>query len=963
MTGLFSWHKKSIRRRLLLWGLALLFLALAVNTVAGSIYTRRQIKKAAAELQADIAIRVANRIRNFVGSKQERLSDLSISLSLHPFGSGEQRLLALLLLKNEAAITEISILDAKGMEVVKVSERKLYIASDLTDQSAAEKYKKAIKGEPYISRVYTSDKAEPYLTLAVPIRLTRQQMIGVVSAEANLKTLWQVIGETRFGGAGYAYLVDGRGNLIAHRDPSLVLKRTNLAEVHEVSDFLRHPTGLDTTPASENTGFAGKPVLSTHAPVRDLGWGVILEEPLDVALAEVKKLERYAGVVLGLGLFVGTLIIMWFSGQITEPIRELHRGATFIGRGHLDHRVFTKSEDEIGELAHEFNKMAADLKTAYTTLEERVEQRTIDLSALYRVTSAVNQSLDLDKVLHEVIDVLKEIFGFDATRVFLFNGHGDELRLKASSTTQPDVWAQIKVFKRGQGIVGMVAESGKPIVFENIETDCRYRQLSHSQVTQKAGFRFFAVFPVKAKEKSVGVMVFIGKAPRRLESDEERLLTSVSEQIGVAVERASIFDEAVRRAQRLSTLHDVATTVSQSLDVELVLRQAVEKVAQVLRFDAVWIFLVNAAENELEVKSYYGLSAASGQALSRRKMGEGVAGRVATSGEAIVFEDIQDDPRYVQLSSGKLAKLWGFRSMGGFPIRAKGKMLGVLSLASHDRHRFPGDELEWISSIASEIGVSIENAALFEEVSRKTAELEKAYGSLQEASRAKSEFMAAMSHELRTPLNVIVGNADLAKDGFFGEVSEQQKQALEKILRYSSVLLKLINDVLTLTRIEAKKMSFNTSSLSIEEIVGHAKTHVEQLNRDRRLEVVWNVEKNLPRIMTDGLKLEEILQNLIGNAFKFTSRGGIQVSVRDLRGNRRIEFSVADTGIGIKKDDLERIFDEFHQLDGAHTGDYSGVGLGLSIVKKYLDLMHGDIHVKSEPGAGSTFTFTLPYEV
>jgi len=114
---------------------------------------------------------------------------------------------------------------------------------------------------------------------------------------------------------------------------------------------------------------------------------------------------------------------------------------------------------------------------------------------------------------------------------------------------------------------------------------------------------------------------------------------------------------------------------------------------------------------------------------------------------------------------------------------------------------------------------------------------------------------------------------------------------------------------------------------------------------------------------TDALKLEEILQNLIGNAFKFTTEGKIEVRVRDLRKKNRVEFAVSDTGIGIDKKDLPSIFDQFHQLQDAHTSSYSGVGLGLSIVKKYLEMMHGDIQVKSQPGKGSTFTFNLPYTV
>jgi signal transduction histidine kinase len=127
------------------------------------------------------------------------------------------------------------------------------------------------------------------------------------------------------------------------------------------------------------------------------------------------------------------------------------------------------------------------------------------------------------------------------------------------------------------------------------------------------------------------------------------------------------------------------------------------------------------------------------------------------------------------------------------------------------------------------------------------------------------------------------------------------------------------------------------------------------------LKVLWNVDPNLPSLTTDAVKLEEILQNLIGNAYKFTPQGRIEVMVRDLKDKRRIEFAVADTGIGIEKKDLDKIFEEFHQLKEAHTGHFDGFGLGLNIVKKYLALMQGDIRVDSQPGVGTTFTFTLPY--
>jgi len=167
--------------------------------------------------------------------------------------------------------------------------------------------------------------------------------------------------------------------------------------------------------------------------------------------------------------------------------------------------------------------------------------------------------------------------------------------------------------------------------------------------------------------------------------------------------------------------------------------------------------------------------------------------------------------------------------------------------------------------------------------------------------------------------------------------------------------------VLTLTKMEAGKMPVESTTIKVDEVMTNVKDYTEQLSRNGHLKILWNLEPNLPPITTDVLKLEEILQNLIGNAYKFTPDGKIEIVVKNLKDKRRVEFVVADTGLGIEEKDLGKIFEEFHQLKEAHTGHFDGFGLGLNIVKKYLDLMQGDIRVNSQIERGTTFTFTLPY--
>ncbi|MCH8056022.1 MAG: GAF domain-containing protein, partial [Deltaproteobacteria bacterium] len=189
----------------------------------------------------------------------------------------------------------------------------------------------------------------------------------------------------------------------------------------------------------------------------------------------------------------------------------------------------------LGRAVGVIHKQSRELSASHASPEEKVEQRKRELSALYDVTTTVSQSLELEPVLQEVIEKITEIFHFDATRIYLFNPQMDELHVRASFETKPEFWAQARVFRSGQGNVGKVAETGKPLILEDIHSNPQYQQLSHTKNTQKAGFSFFAAFPIKTKLRTVGTIVCIGRMPRCLTFDEVRLITSMTDHIGVAV--------------------------------------------------------------------------------------------------------------------------------------------------------------------------------------------------------------------------------------------------------------------------------------------------------------------------------------------------------------------------------------------------------------------------------------------
>lgn len=232
----------------------------------------------------------------------------------------------------------------------------------------------------------------------------------------------------------------------------------------------------------------------------------------------------------------------------------------------------------------------------------------------------------------------------------------------------------------------------------------------------------------------------------------------------------------------------------------------------------------------------------------------------------------------------------------------------------------------------------------------------------QEASRVKSEFVSNVSHELRTPLNAILGFSHLVLGNFYGSINEDQKYALEGVIRNADDLRKLINTLLDLSKIESGKAPLKIAPVEIPPLIEDISAGLQSLLEKKSLYLQYE-KKALPRIQSDGDKIKQILVNLLSNAIKFTPEGGITVEMEDRPERERVEIRVQDTGIGIKPEDLAKIFNAFHQVDGTATREFGGSGLGLAIVKQLVDLLKGEIGVESEFGKGSTFILSLPYRV
>jgi signal transduction histidine kinase len=325
-------------------------------------------------------------------------------------------------------------------------------------------------------------------------------------------------------------------------------------------------------------------------------------------------------------------------------------------------------------------------------------------------------------------------------------------------------------------------------------------------------------------------------------------------------------------------------------------------------------------------------------------------GRAAETREPIQIPDITEPGAYRSSLRDTLIR-FGYRALLAVPLLREDQIIGSLSLTRKAPGEYAPEVIDVLKSFATQSALAIQNARLFREIADKSAQLEA-------ASRHKSEFLANMSHELRTPLNAIIGFSEILAEKMFGEINEKQTEYLQDILESGRHLLSLINDILDLSKVEAGRMELELSDFDLPNAIENALILVRERASRRGIRLGSTIDERLGMIGGDERKVKQVLLNLLSNALKFTPEGG-RIDVGARLHNDVAEVSVADTGVGIAPEDQEAVFEEFRQV-GAADKKAEGTGLGLALSRKFIELHGGRIWVKSQVGAGSTFTFTLP---
>lgn len=411
---------------------------------------------------------------------------------------------------------------------------------------------------------------------------------------------------------------------------------------------------------------------------------------------------------------------------------------------------------------------------------------------------------------------------------------------------------------------------------------------------------------------------------------------------------------------RLNAYSELVTTLNSSASMEDVERKSLEILCKHTHAVLGALYLVVRGERELELVSGYALKA--GGAVQRRlAFGEGIPGECAAEAKDIELEGISVSSGFiVETGLGELVPSYVL----AVPVAFREEILGVLVLGA--TKKFGDLEKEIVSNSVPQLGVALTNAMNFEEtrnlsieIAKRNEELSSKNAEIEKAYKVKSDFLSSMSHELRTPLNSIIGFSSVLLGPSGDPVTDDQRMALEKVLKNGRHLLQLINDILDISKLESGRMTLSVETEDVTSVLSNCILIVEPLIQSKRLTLTQDVQANLPALSTDIVKVRQILVNLLSNASKFTEKGGISIKVTQGEGEM-ISFAVKDSGIGIAPKDFGRVFEEFQQVDTSSTRKYKGTGLGLPIARKLARMLGGDLTVESELDKGSTFTMTIP---
>ena len=534
---------------------------LLVSSLIELYFSYQETKAALVRLEREKAVAAAARIEQFVKDIERHLRWTTHAAFDDPKAARDEREIDFLrLLRNIPAITDLAYVDASGKEQLRVSRLALDEVGSGRDLSQEPKFKEPRSGNTYFGPVYFRNESEPYMTVAVP---GGGYGAEISTAEVNLKAIWDVISQIRVGRAGYAYVVDSLGHLIAHPDISLVLQKRDLSALPQVNAArgdraasTRNDGGIGIIAS----GLQGGRVLTAHAAIAPLGWWVFVEQPLGEAFAPLQSAIARSAVLFIAGLVLSVLASVALARKMVAPIRTLQAGAARIGAGELGHRIDVRTGDELEALAEEFNRSTARLQESHEGLEQKVAERTGELArmvdnlrALSQSSQALSATLELRAVLDTIVARAADLSGAHGGGIYEYDEARQEFHVSATHRMAPEHFEAVRAapIRLGEGALGLAGARRMPVQVRDI-LDPEESVAPHIRpILSRLGQRSLLALPLLREQRLLGGLVVwrpeVGSFPTEIVDT----LQTFAAQSALAIQNARLFQEIQEQSRQL----------------------------------------------------------------------------------------------------------------------------------------------------------------------------------------------------------------------------------------------------------------------------------------------------------------------------------------------------------------------------------------------------------------------------
>jgi signal transduction histidine kinase/CheY-like chemotaxis protein len=569
-------------------------------------------------------------------------------------------------------------------------------------------------------------------------------------------------------------------------------------------------------------------------------------------------------------------------------------------------------------------------------------RRRREAETLYAVTQVLSANLDQQRVFHLILTELQKVVPYDCASVQqlrgdcleIIDGHGFA-DLQALLGTTFDLLNDDNPHRE-------VMRTREPLIVDDAPAlygdFCRFSRASWLGV------------PLLYGDRPIGMLALHKQEPGFYTQEHARLALAFAAQAAIVIENARLFQEEQRRRREAETLRELALALGSTLDVNQVLEQLLERVSEVIPCDVANVALVEegvprvAHQREGGTVEKVDVSPVMDRAPAWRHM--------LTTRSPCVVSDTRTVPDWTRQEGAPKVRSWL-----GAPIVMRDNVIGFFSLNSETANSYTPEHAELLSAFASHAALAIETARQFALEEQHIAALSRSLEKQHRLDQLKDEFIQNVSHELRTPLGLIRGYAEMLDGGDLGVLQTDQQEPIAVIARRARMLNDMVDNLMTI--LEAETQEPKRKPVDLADLVRKQLSDFRATLDQAGLTLTAQIAPDLPLVVGDATHLRRVLDNLLGNARKFTPAGGrIGVSLRQEGENLVLE--VSDTGIGIPSDQLGRVFERFVQVDGTMSRRYGGTGLGLALVKEIVEVHGGEASVQSVLGEGSTFRVTLP---